>query len=281
MFGGMRRRARGGPKVSATGAPLYAAAVLAGGVALLGAGVTRADVVSEVVTYRHDEVTLEGYVAHDAAFEGPRPAVLIVHAWKGHEAYVRRRADQLAGLGYVALALDMYGQGVRADTRAEAAALAGRFKSDRALMRARARAGLDVLRAHPLADVARTAAIGYCFGGTVVLELARAGAPLAGIVSFHGGLERPHPADAKHITGKVLVLHGADDPHVPPAEVEAFQQEMRAAGVDWQLIAYGGAVHAFTDAGAGTDPARGAAYDARADRRSWQAMRTFFSELFE
>ena len=134
---------------------------------------------------------------------------------------------------------------------------------------------------HEFTDPTRIAAIGYCFGGTTVLELARSGADIAGVVSFHGGLSSPTPGDAKNIKAKVLALHGADDPNVPPKEVAAFEDEMRQAGVDWQLVAYGGAVHSFTDWNAGNDNAKGAAYNERADRRSWEAMKQFFAELFK
>lgn len=256
------------------------ALVLAG----LLAGLPRpagAEVVTRVVEYRDGDAVLEGYLAYDDAVSGKRPGVLVAHAWKGQGEYARRRARQLAELGYVAFALDIYGKGVRATTGREAGALAGKYKGDRALMRRRARAGYDVLRAHELADPARLAGIGYCFGGTTILELARSGAPMAGVVSFHGGLDTPDPADAKNITGKILALHGGDDPYVPPAEVAAFQAEMRNAGVDWQMVMYGGAVHAFTDPGAGSDTSRGAAYNADADRRSWAAMQAFFAEIFQ
>jgi dienelactone hydrolase len=158
--------------------------------------------------------------------------------------------------------------------------VAGKYKNDRALMRARVQAGLDALAGSELCDPRKVAAIGYCFGGTSVLELARSGADIAGVVSFHGGLDTPTPADAKNIKAKVLVLHGGDDPHVPRKDVEAFKNEMSAAGVDWQLVIYGGAVHAFTNPAAGNDKSRGAAYNADADRRSWEAMRAFFAEIF-
>ena len=148
-------------------------------------------------------------------------------------------------------------------------------------MRRRARAGLDVLLKQELTDSARVAAIGYCFGGGAALELARSGAPLAGVVSFHGNLDTPNPADARNIKGKILVCDGGDDPHVPPEQVIAFQKEMRDADVDWQINIYGGAVHAFTNPAAGNDPSSGAAYNAEADRRSWQAMKDFFSEIFK
>src|SRR6185503_1153293 len=136
-------------------------------------------------------------------------------------------------------------------------------------------------REHNLTDTRRIAAIGYCFGGTTVLELARSGADVAGVVSFHGGLSAPNPGDAEKIRCKVLAQHGADDPFVPPKEVEGFEQEMREAGADWQLIAYGGAVHSFTDWGAGSDNSKGAAYNEKADHRSWEAMKQFFNELFK
>jgi len=243
-----------------------------------GVSPARGEVNAEVVEYRHGEVALEGYLAYDAALRGKRPGVLVAHEWSGHGAYVRERAEQLARLGYVAFALDMYGKGVRAKDAGEAAALAGIYKADRARMRARAAAGLDALRNRPEADPARLAAIGYCFGGTTVLELARSGADLAAVVSFHGGLDTPDPGDARNIRGKVLVLHGGDDPFVPAKQVEGFQEEMRKAGVDWQIVSYGGAVHSFTNPGAGSDNSKGAAYNGRADRRSWEAMRAFLSE---
>ena len=204
-----------------------------------------------------------------------------MHEWTGHNPYVRKRAEQLAGLGYVAFALDMYGKGVQAKDAKEAAQLASTYKNDRKLMRARANAGLDVLRKQPLVDTERLAAIGYCFGGTTVLELARGGADLAGVVSFHGDLATPTPEDARNIKGKVLALHGADDPFVPPAVVAAFEEEMRKGAVDWQLVKYGGAVHSFTNPGAGNDNSRGAAYNEKADHRSWEAMKVFFAEIFK
>jgi len=147
-------------------------------------------------------------------------------------------------------------------------------------MRARAATGLRVLKSRPQVDPARLAAIGYCFGGTVVLEMARGGADLKGVVSFHGGLATPNPADARNIKGKLLVLHGADDPFESPAEIAAFQEELRQARVDWQMVYYGGAVHAFTNPDAGRAGLKGVAYDEAADRRSWLAMRCFFDEIF-
>ncbi|HPG01356.1 MAG TPA: dienelactone hydrolase family protein [Kiritimatiellia bacterium] len=239
-----------------------------------------AEIQTQIVNYQDGNVQLEGFLAWDNAMQGPRPGVLVVHQWKGLGDYEMRRARELAQLGYVAFAIDMYGKGVRPETAEEAGKLAGIFKNDRALTRTRAAVGLGVLESNPLTADQPIAVIGYCFGGMVALELARSGAPIAGTVSFHGSLDTPHPEDASHIQGKVLALQGADDPYAPPAQVEAFQKEMRDAHVDWQFISYGGSVHAFTDPGAGNDPSKGAAYNAAADRRSWQAMKDFFAEIF-
>lgn len=258
----------------------YLLAVLAALALFSHAAGARAEVRTEKVEYTHGQAVLEGYLAYDDSLEGRRPGVLVVHEWKGLGPYEQGRARQLAELGYVAFALDMYGKGVRAETRSEAAALSGTYRKDRQLMRSRALRGLEVLRSHEMVDPERLAAIGYCFGGTTVLELARGGADVAGVVSFHGGLSTPEPSDTADIKAKVLVLHGADDPHVPPEEVSAFQEEMRRAGVDWQMVFYGGAVHSFTNPASGSDPTKGVAYNERADRRSWKAMRRFFSELF-
>lgn len=239
-----------------------------------------AGVKTEVVTYTHGDTTLEGFLAWDDAVTGKRPGVLVIHQWMGVTDNERMRAEMLAKLGYIALAVDVYGKGVRPTSTQEAGALAGKYKGDRALLRGRLAAGLAELKRNPKVYPSRIAAIGYCFGGTAALDLARSGADVAGVVSFHGALDTPTPADAKRIRGKVLVLHGADDPWVPSEQVLAFEREMRDAGVDWQLVAYGGAVHAFTQKEAGNDNSRGAAYNERADRRSWEAMRAFFAELF-
>ncbi len=250
-------------------------------IALLWAVNVQAALRTEVIEYKHGDVVLEGYLAYDGAVKGKRPGVIVVHEWWGLNPYARMSTEQLAKLGYIAFAIDMYGKGVRAKDPAEAGSLSGIYRGNRPLMRSRANAGLEVLRNHPLANVNRIAAIGYCFGGTVVLEMARSGAELAGVVSFHGGLCTPNPGDAKNIKGKVLVLHGADDPAVPPDQVIAFQDELRKAGVDWQMVSYGGAVHSFTNPEAGNDPSRGAAYNEKADKRSWEAMKTFFGEIFK
>ena len=246
----------------------------------LWGGTAQAALHTAVVEYRQGEALLEGYLAYDDGYVGRRPGILVVHEWWGINDFVRKRVDQLAGLGYVAFAADIYGKGVRTSNPKEAGELAGRFRKDRQLLRARAAAGLDVLRQEPHTDPARLGAIGFCFGGTTVLELARSGADLGGTVSFHGGLDTPNPVDAVRIKGRVLALHGADDPIVSAADVAGFEKEMRSARVDWQLNIYGGAVHSFTNPDAGNDPAKGAAYNERAARRAWRAMEQFFRELF-
>jgi dienelactone hydrolase len=218
-----------------------------------------------------------GYVAYDDATPGKRPGVLIAPEWIGVNDYARGRARQLAGMGYVAVVLDPYGGGKTAADPKQAAEWSGALKNDRPELRRRAAAGLDLLKKQPQTDPAKVAAIGYCFGGTTVLELARSGADLLGVVSFHGGLATPTPAKAGELKAKVLACHGADDPFVPPAEVAGFEKEMRDAKADWQLVSYGNAVHSFTNPGAkGQVP--GAVYEERADRRSWAAMTAFFGE---
>ena len=242
---------------------------------------SRSEIVFKPVEYKQADTVLEGLSVYDDAVQGKRPAVLVVHQWKGLGDYEKQRAEMLARLGYNVFAADIYGKGIRPQTPQEAAAEAGKYKNDRALLRARVRAALEVLAKHDLTDDKHIAAIGYCFGGMGVLELARSGADIAAVVTFHGALNSPTPADAKNIKAKVLVLHGADDPNVPPKEVAAFEDEMRQGGVDWQLVAYGGAVHSFTDWNAGNDNSKGAAYNERADRRSWEAMKQFFAEVFK
>ncbi len=239
------------------------------------------EIVFKPVEYKQGDTVLEGLSVYDDAIQGKRPGVLVVHQWKGAGDYEKKRAEMLAQLGYNVLVADIYGKGIRPQAPAEAGAQAAKYKNDRPLLRARARAGLEVLANDNRTDKKRIVAIGYCFGGTTVLELARSGADIAGVVSFHGGLGSPTPEDAKNIKAKVLALHGADDPNVPPKEVAAFEEEMRRGGVDWQLTAYGGAVHSFTDWNAGSDNSKGAAYNKNADLRSWEAMKQFFAEALK
>lgn len=240
-----------------------------------------AAVVTETVLYEHDGVTLEGYLAYDDAVTGPRPGVLVVHQWMGLTGNERMRAEMLAELGYVALAADIYGQGVRPQNTDEARAQVGKFYGDLAFYRGRLQAGLAELKRHARVDDDRVAAIGYCFGGKGVLELARSGAELAGVVSFHGNLDTDQPAQAGEVQARVLVCHGAVDPYIAPEHVTGLIDELESAGVDYQFIMYADAVHAFTQKEAGDDPSGGAAYQAAADRRSWAHMQLFFAELFD
>ena len=239
-----------------------------------------AKIVTQTVAYQQGGVTLEGYLAYDDARAGKQPGVLVVHQWMGLTDYEQNRAVMLAQLGYVAFCADIYGKGVRPQSIKDAGTEATKYKTDRTLLRQRVQAGLEQLKGNPRVDSARVAAIGYCFGGTAVIELARSGAALNGVVSFHGGLDSPTPTDGKNIQCKVLACHGGDDPFVPAKDLAAFEDEMRAANVDWRLIKYGGAVHSFTQPMAdGSLP--GAKYNERADRRSWLDMKNFFAEIFQ
>ncbi len=240
----------------------------------------QAKLVTKTIEYKQGATTLEGYLAYDDSFSGKRPGVLIVHQWMGLTDYEENRAAMLAQLGYVAFCADIYGKGIRPESLKDAGTEATKYKTDRALLRLRVNVGLDELKKCDLVDPKRVAAIGYCFGGTAVIELARSGAELNGIVSFHGGLDSPAPADGKNIKCKVLACHGGDDPFVPAKDLAAFEDEMRSANVDWRLIKYGGAVHSFTQPMAdGSLP--GAKYNERADKRSWQDMKSFFAEIFK
>ena len=249
-------------------------------VALVWSASAQAALRTQVVEYKQGDTVLEGYLAYDDVFTGKRPGVLVVHEWTGIGPYVKNRTEQLAKMGYVAFAADIYGKGVRPQNPEEAGAEATKYRSNRSLLRDRANAGLEVLQQQTQVDPKRIAAIGYCFGGGTVLELARSGANLAGVVSFHGNLDTPSPEDAANIKAKVLVLHGADDPLVPDEQVQAFKAEMQQADINWQLVSYGEAVHSFTNPGAGTDPSTGVAYNRVADRRSWEDMKQFFAEIF-
>ncbi len=246
---------------------------------LLAALPASALVKTKAVEYKHGDVVLQGWAAWEDGFKEKRPGILVVHEWWGHGPYARKRAEQLAKQGYTAFALDMYGKGVLAKDHEEAGKLAGAFNADRLAMRARALAGLAELKKLPFVDETKLAAIGYCFGGTTVLELARAGTELKGVASFHGNLASPTPA-AEAPKAKILVLHGADDGFVNSA-LPGFVEEMRKAKADWQLVQYGGAVHSFTVPEAGSDPSKGMAYDKKADERSWKALMSFFEELFD
>ncbi len=247
---------------------------------LIGARYTMAEIKTKTVEYTVGGVVMEGYLAWDDSFKEPRPGVLVIHEWKGLEDYAQNRAEAVAKLGYVAFAADMYGKGVRPKTREEAMEQAGKLKNDRPLTRARVKAALEVLKQQSGVDPHRLAAIGYCFGGMTVLELARSGADVKGIVSFHGSYDTETPQDMKTFKGKALILQGSADQASPPEKVAALQKELTDAGVDWQMVLYGGAVHAFTNPAAGNDPSTGAAYNPVAAGRAWEAMKGFLGELF-
>jgi len=232
------------------------------------------------LTYADGATKLAGYVAHPTALKGKVPGVVVIHQWMGLTDHERKVTDDLAKLGYVALAADIYGEGVHPKDTGEAGKLAGSFKGDRALYRRRIAAAIETLKAQKGVDGSRIAVIGFCFGGTGALEAARGGMPVKGVVSFHGGLDVPIGYEAAPISAKVLVCHGADDPFVPAKDVSAFQDEMRKAKADYVFVAYAGAVHAFTQKEAGNDNAKGAAYNEAAHRRSWQHMKDFFREIF-
>lgn len=240
-----------------------------------------AAIVEKTVIYEQGGKKLEGCHVYDDAFTGKRPAVLVIHQWTGLTNYEKERSRMLAKLGYNVFAADIYGQGVRPVPPA-AGQEAGKYKADRKLYRARLMAALDQLTKDERTDATKLGAIGYCFGGMGALELARAGVDLKGVVSFHGSLDAGEGfAAAKDgVKAKVLVLHGADDPFAPAAQVEALKKEMEAAGVDSKVVLYPGAVHSFTHPSAGNDPSKGAAYNEKADKESWEAMKTFFEGLF-
>jgi dienelactone hydrolase len=229
------------------------------------------------IEYSADGMQMIGYLAVDDAQPGRRPAVLVCHEGPGLDDHARERAERLAGLGYAAFALDYHGGG-KPLPRDEVMARLGPMMSEPLRTRALARAGLDVLLADEKADPNRVAAIGYCFGGTMALELARAGTDLRAVVGFHSGLATTRPGDAGQIKASVLVCIGVEDPIIPPEQRAAFEDEMRTGGVDWQMILYGGAGHSFTNPRASEAGRQGIGYHAQADARSWRAMLDLFEE---
>ena len=236
-------------------------------------------IVSNTVIYLDGDTVLEGFFAYDDAIAGQRPVVLIHHAWAGRDGFVADKALQLAELGYLAFATDMYGKGVVGVGPEENAKLMQPFMQDRASLQTRLLAALKSVKLLPWADNNRIAAIGFCFGGLCALDLARTGTDIRGVVSFHGLLVPADNIPAPVIKAKVLVLHGHDDPMVPPEQVLALQTELTRAGADWQLHSYGNTVHAFTNPLA-ANPDFGTVYNADAERRSWQAMQNFLREIF-
>ncbi len=238
-------------------------------------GSLSAAIIEKAYEYPSGNVICEGWQCYDNALNvDKRPGVLVVHQWTGISDHEKEAARKLAALGYNVLIADIYGKGVRPQPP-EAGKVAGKYKGDRPLLRTRVNDALKALSQDPRTDASRLAAIGYCFGGTTVIELARSGANVKGVVSFHGGLDSPTPSDGKNIKAKVLALHGADDPYVPAKDVAAFEAEMKTYKVDYTLIQYPGAVHSFTHKAAGNDNSKGAAYNADADRDSWSRMASF------
>jgi dienelactone hydrolase len=235
---------------------------------------------TEVCEYKDGDVTLRGYLAYDDAKVGKRPGIIVMPEAFGLGAQVKRRAEMLAALGYVALAGDPYGDGLEVTNLQDAIARAGTIFADPAIARRRVQAALDKLASVAQVDTSRMASMGYCMGGGLSLELARSGPPVRGIVSFHGALQTRLPAVAGQVKAKVLVCTGADDPFVPHAQVGAFAEEMTKAGVDWQVISYGHTVHSFTNPDADKVGARGIKYNKLSDERSWKAMKSFFEEIF-
>jgi len=238
---------------------------------------------SEEVSYKAGDTTLEGYVAWDANKEGPRPGVLVVHQWWGHSDYVRKRARMLAELGYTALALDMYGEGKHTDHPEDAMKFVNETVSNMDAAKGRFMAAYELLKQHGTTDPNDIAAIGDCFGGALVVHMALFGVDRDGVVSFHGSLATEAPAQKGAVQGKVLVLHGAEDPMVPQEQAAAFKKEMDAAEVDYVFIEYPGAKHAFTDPTAtekGKKHKLPLVYDAKADEQSWAEMTKFLEETF-
>lgn len=238
-------------------------------------------ITTDTVGYKIGEAEFEGFIALPAAAakDGAKlPAVLIVHDWMGDKQFEHDKAIALAKLGYVAFSCDMYGKGIRPKNPQEAAARSGAVRKDPNVLRERANAAFKLLKDRKGVDPARVCAMGFCFGGGVVLELARSGADAAAVISFHGGLATTMPASADTLKARVLVLHGADDPFVPQEQVSDFMAEMKAARADWHLVQFGNSVHAFTNPDAGNDNSKGGAYNEKANARSWEMLKDFLAE---
>ncbi|MDX1902140.1 MAG: dienelactone hydrolase family protein [Gammaproteobacteria bacterium] len=227
-------------------------------------------------TYYDQETRLEGYLAYNDDIKQKKPVVLVAHDWSGRNEFACKKAEKLASLGYIGFAIDMYGEGTVAEEKSEKVALMTPLVNDRALLFKRIRAAVEAVTSLEITDKAKIAAIGFCFGGLCVLDLARNSTDIVSVVSFHGILTAP-PKSNKTITAKVLAIHGYDDPMVPPKQVAEFENEMTAKKCDWQFITYGGTKHAFTNPQA-NDPGFGTVYNEKADQRSWIAMRNFFTE---
>ena len=236
-------------------------------------------ITTRAIDYDHDGTALEGILAYDDAVSGPRPVILVSHAWAGRSDIEVDFAKRLAAMGYAGFALDLYGKGVLGTSNEENEKLMTPFVQDRAMLQARLMKAVDVARGAPEADADKTAAIGFCFGGLCVLDIARTGADLRGVASFHGLFGAPDNTAGKKITAKVIAFHGWDDPLVPPEQVTGLAAELTEASADWQIHAYGGAMHAFTNPQA-NDPDFGTVYSERATRRAWTALEDFLEECF-
>ena len=234
---------------------------------------------TRTVEYRDGDTVLEGYMAWDDTAHDPRPGVLVSHAWAGRSEFEENRAERLAELGYVGFALDVYGKGVLGASKEENAALMQPLLDDRAMLQRRLQAALEQMRKQKEVDPVRVAAMGYCFGGLCVLDLARIGADVAGVASFHGLFGKPGNTDGNRVAAKVLVMHGWDDPMATPEQVLALTEELNEMGADWQIHAYGNTLHAFTKPSA-NDPEFGMVYSPAAEARSWQNLQLFLAELF-
>ncbi len=253
-------------------------------VAAAGLSTAEAKVIGKDVEYSAGGTTLKGYLAYDSALKDKHPGVLVVHEWWGLNDYVRRRARMLAGLGYVALAVDMYGEGKQADNPTDAGRMSSEVYKNFDTAKERFTAAEDYLKKQPTVDTGRIAAIGYCFGGGILLNIARQGTDLKDIVSFHGNLTALKPAEPGTIKTKLLVLHGADDKFVTPEQVEAFKKEMTDAGADYKFIAYAGATHAFSNPDSTANGKKfniPIAYNAKADKESWQEMKKFLGKTLK
>lgn len=243
---------------------------------LLFSVAAQAKVKTSMVEYKSGDLTFEGFLAYDTLSQGKKPGIMIVHNWMGVTAETESKAIEMAKLGYVAFAGDIYGKGIRPKNSKEAGELAGKYKADLKTLRERANLAIDELKKNKKVDASKIFVAGYCFGGTTAIEVARSGADIRGAISFHGGLTPS--SDDKNIKGSVLVLHGAVDPFVPKADFDGFVKGMNEARVDYQLVSYANAVHSFTEKAAGNDNSKGAAYNELADKRSWIALKDFLAE---
>lgn len=247
-------------------------------ISLMFSSVAWSAVQVRTITYEKNAEVFEGLLVSPDNVKPETPAVLMIHSRMGVTAETQYQAERMADLGFIVFAADIYGRDARPTTVEQSRVLTSKYRADRKLFRERLNLGLDVLRQQENVNSSMIFAVGYCFGGTGVIELARSGADVVGVASFHGGLDSPTPEDGAQIKAKVLVLHGADDPTVSAANLAAFENEMRQHKVDWQLVKYGGTVHSFTDKNAGLDPSTGSAYNPVADRRSFEAFKNFAEE---